>query len=903
MAAYTPMIMQYLQIKADYQDAFLFFRLGDFYEMFFDDAVKASQELEITLTSREGGGENRIPMCGVPYHSSQGYIEQLIQKGYKVAICEQMEDAKATKGMVRREVVQLITPGTVMEGRGLNEKENNYIATVSVFNDGSYGFAYSDLSTGESRLTILSGSVEDVLNELSLSGAKEVVLDSSTPEDLQKKLKERSVLAFSIEDNIEVNLSYQHLLSGLNDTKSQVIAARLFNYLHRTQKRNLDHLQPVVSYEVEQFMKIDYFSKRNLELTETIRSTAKKGSLLWLLDETKTAMGGRMLKQWINRPLLQVKAIQWRQSIVELFMTSFFERHEIREMLKEVYDLERLAGRVAFGNVNARDLVQLKKSLQQIPILKQTLVAMGDEAAIQLAENLDPCEEVTDLLEQALVDNPPISIKEGNIIQDGYDDSLDQYRDASRNGKTWIASLERKEREKTGIKSLKIGYNRVFGYYIEVTKANLHLLKEGQYERKQTLSNAERFITPELKEKEDLILQAEEKIVELEYEIFVTIRETVKEFIPRLQALAKAVSEIDVLTSFAELSEQRHYVKPTFTNERKVILKDGRHPVVEKVMSAQEYVPNDCFMDQDRELLLITGPNMSGKSTYMRQIALTAIMAQIGCFVPAAEAVLPVFDQVFTRIGAADDLISGQSTFMVEMLEANNAIANATENSLILFDEIGRGTSTYDGMALAQAIIEYIHDRIGAKTLFSTHYHELTSLDEELSKLKNVHVSAVEQNGKVVFLHKIKEGAADKSYGIHVAQLADLPSDLISRAAEILETLEKKDEQASGTSTTVTSRSIVQEKENSEAVITETVIPDKPVEVIADISEPTEEKQPVMSEGQLSFFDEGPVTVKALAPNKKEKRVLEKLTELDILDMTPLQAMNILYELQRKLKK
>ncbi|WP_404331554.1 DNA mismatch repair protein MutS [Mesobacillus maritimus] len=899
MAAYTPMIMQYLQIKADYQDAFLFFRLGDFYEMFFDDAIKASQELEITLTSREGGGESKIPMCGVPYHSAKGYIEQLIQKGYKVAICEQMEDAKATKGMVRREVVQLITPGTLMEGRGLNEKENNFIATVSSFKDGSFGFACSDLSTGESRLTILSDSVEEVLNELSLSGAKEVVLDSSTPEELQRKLKERSVLAFSFEDNIEINESYQHLLSGLSDSKSQLIAARLFNYLHRTQKRSLDHLQPVVSYEVEQFMKIDYFSKRNLELTETIRSTAKKGSLLWLLDETKTAMGGRMLKQWINRPLLQVKAIQQRQSIVELFMTSFFERHEIREMLKEVYDLERLAGRVAFGNVNARDLVQLKKSLLQIPILKQTLIAMGDEAAVQLAENLDPCEEVTNLLEQALVENPPISIKEGNIIQDGYDDRLDQYRDASRNGKTWIASLERQEREKTGIKSLKIGYNRVFGYYIEVTKANLHLLTEGQYERKQTLSNAERYITPELKEKEDLILQAEEKIVELEYEIFVIIRETVKEFIPRLQALAKAVSELDVLTSFAELSEQRHYVKPLFTGERKVVLKDGRHPVVEKVMSAQEYVPNDCFMDQDRELLLITGPNMSGKSTYMRQIALTAIMAQIGCFVPAAEAVLPVFDQVFTRIGAADDLISGQSTFMVEMLEANNAIANATENSLILFDEIGRGTSTYDGMALAQAIIEYIHDRIGAKTLFSTHYHELTSLDEELAKLKNVHVSAIEQNGKVVFLHKIKEGAADKSYGIHVAQLADLPADLINRAAEILETLEKKDELSSETSTSVTNRNMVQERES---VLTEHVNRE-PLEEKSASTKLTETEQTDNSEGQLSFFDEGPVLVKTSAPNKKEKRVLEKLTELDILDMTPLQAMNILYELQRKLKK
>ncbi|MBM4763885.1 DNA mismatch repair protein MutS [Bacillus sp. B15-48] len=894
MTAYTPMILQYLQIKADYQDAFLFFRLGDFYEMFFDDAVKASQELEITLTSRDGGGEDRIPMCGVPYHAAQGYIEQLIQKGYKVAICEQTEDPKAAKGVVRREVVQLITPGTLMEGRGLNEKENNFIATVTVFDEGTYGFACSDLSTGESRVTILTGSLDDVLNELSSIGAKELVLDPSTPEEIQQKLKGQAVLAISYEETIEINMSYEHLLAELDEENAKVVTARLFNYLHRTQKRNLDHLQPVVKYEVQQFMKIDFYSKRNLELTETIRSTAKKGSLLWLLDETKTAMGGRLLKQWINRPLLNRKEIEYRQGIVELFMACFFERQEIREMLKQVYDLERLAGRVAFGNVNARDLVQLKKSLLQIPILKETLVAMNNEVSDQLADQLDPCEEVTDILEQALVENPPILIKEGNIIQDGYNAELDRYRDASRNGKSWIANLERQEREKTGIKSLKIGYNRVFGYYIEVTKANLHLLQEGQYERKQTLSNAERFITPELKEKEDLILQAEEKIVDLEYELFVNIREMVKEYIPRLQALAQAVSELDVLTSFAELSEQRQYVKPNFTEERKVVLKNGRHPVVEKVMSAQEYVPNDCYMDKERELLLITGPNMSGKSTYMRQIALTAIMAQIGCFVPAAEAKLPIFDQVFTRIGAADDLISGQSTFMVEMLEAKNAIANATSNSLILFDEIGRGTSTYDGMALAQAIIEYIHNRIGAKTLFSTHYHELTVLESELSRLKNVHVSAVEQNGKVVFLHKIKEGAADKSYGIHVAQLAELPKELITRAAEILEALENK---AAAESPAVTQTN----KTNQHVDQLETAGPQMIKEPVSH-SQVSNQIEMETSMAQLSFFEETPKTAKTSSLTKKEKKILEKLNGLDILDMTPLEAMNILYELQRKLR-
>ncbi|ESU32947.1 DNA mismatch repair protein MutS [Bacillus sp. 17376] len=886
MATYTPMIKQYLQVKADYQDAFLFFRLGDFYEMFFEDALKASQELEITLTSREGGGEERIPMCGVPYHSAPNYIEQLINKGYKVAICEQTEDPKTAKGVVKREVVQLITPGTVMEGRGLLEKENNFIATVSVFPGDTYGFACSDLSTGESRVTLVNGSVEELINELSISGAKEVVIESSLSPEIQKKLKERSILALSIEDNTDLNENFSELFADLENEQLKNTASRLFNYLYRTQKRSLDHLQKVSVYKVQQYMKIDYFSKRNLELTETIRSTAKKGTLLWLLDETMTAMGGRMLKQWINRPLIDKAEISRRQELVQLFVGQFFERQELREKLKEVYDLERLAGRVAFGNLNPRDLMQLKRSLLQVPSLKHILESLSHEEAALMADRLDPCEEAADLLEQAIVDNPPLSVKEGNIIRDGYNHQLDQYRDASRNGKTWIAMLERDEREKTGIRSLKVGYNRVFGYYIEVTKANLHLLQEGQYERKQTLSNAERFITPELKEKEDLILAAEEKSVELEYQLFTGIRETIKEYIPRLQKLARALSELDVLLGFAELSEQRQYVKPVFSAERKIVLKDGRHPVVEKVMDAQEYVPNDCYMDNEREVLLITGPNMSGKSTYMRQVALTAIMAQIGCFVPATEAVMPIFDQVFTRIGAADDLVSGQSTFMVEMLEAKNAITNATKDSLILFDEIGRGTSTYDGMALAQAMIEYIHDKISAKTLFSTHYHEMTSLESELQKLKNVHVSAVEQNGKVVFLHKIREGAADKSYGIHVAQLAELPADLIERAAEILHILEQTD----------TPVSLGSESQKSLDSVRETLQHEQDKQAILQAAE-------TAAASQLSFFDEEPEKKKSSSASKKEKQVLDQLNGLEILDMTPLQAMNILYELQKKLRK
>jgi DNA mismatch repair protein MutS len=864
MAAYTPMIQQYLQIKADYQDAFLFFRLGDFYELFFDDAVKAAKELEITLTSRDGGGDERIPMCGVPYHSAASYIEQLIEKGYKVAICEQVEDPKQAKGVVKREVVQLITPGTVMEGRKLEEKENNFLTAISLFNDDTVGLAYTDLSTGENRVTLISGPWEDVINEIYSIGSRELVVSSQFSDELLKQVKERCSVTISYEDETVIPEGFQPIVQSINQEKLLHTFGRLVNYLIKTQKRSLDHLQPVQLYQINEYMKIDFYSKRNLELTETIRTKGKKGSLLWLLDDTVTAMGGRLLKQWVDRPLLDREKIENRLSMVETLLHQFFERQELREKLKGVYDLERLAGRVAYGNVNARDLIQLKKSLQLIPDIQEVVSRLDHPYARLLTDKIDPCDSLADLLERSINDNPPVSVKEGGIIKDGFNQTLDQYRDASKNGKSWIASLEQKEREITGIKSLKVGYNRVFGYYIEVTKPNLHLVPEGRYERKQTLTNAERFVTPELKEKEALILEAEEKIVELEYEIFVDIREQVKTYIPRLQSLAKIISELDVLQCFATVSEERRYCRPSFSNNRELYIKDGRHPVVEKVMDAQEYVPNDCVMNEERELLLITGPNMSGKSTYMRQIALTAILAQIGCFVPASEAVLPIFDQVFTRIGAADDLISGQSTFMVEMLEAKNAITNATQQSLILFDEIGRGTSTYDGMALAQAIIEYIHDHIGAKTLFSTHYHELTSLEHQLDKLKNIHVRAIEQNGKVVFLHKIKEGAADKSYGIHVAELAELPKELIERAKEILAQLEHHGKQETAVSV----------------------------------------EQKVAEMTQLSFFEEDPLTKseEKVSYSKKEKKVLDEIRAIDLLEMTPIAALNKLYELQKQLK-
>ncbi|WP_167408157.1 DNA mismatch repair protein MutS [Bacillus subtilis] len=857
MAGYTPMIQQYLKIKAEHQDAFLFFRLGDFYEMFFEDAKKASQELEITLTSRDGGAAEKIPMCGVPYHSASAYIEQLIKKGYKVAICEQTEDPKAAKGVVKREVVQLITPGTVMDGKGIHESENNFIASVSACSNG-YGLALSDLTTGE-NLAVLIERLEDVISEIYSVGAREIVVSGSLDADTVAQLRERCGATISIEDG-ETD-EHVTIIEHLNNEDITKTFLRLYTYLKRTQKRSLDHLQPVQVYELEEAMKIDLYSKRNLELTETIRSKNKKGSLLWLLDETKTAMGGRLLKQWIDRPLIRVNQIEERQEMVETLMSHFFEREDLRERLKEVYDLERLAGRVAFGNVNARDLIQLKESLKQVPGIKQLVASLAHGKAKERAERIDPCGDVLELLEEALYENPPLSVKEGNLIKDGYNQKLDEYRDASRNGKDWIARLEQQEREYTGIRSLKVGFNKVFGYYIEVTKANLHLLEEGRYERKQTLTNAERYITPELKEKEALILEAENNICELEYELFTELREKVKQYIPRLQQLAKQMSELDALQCFATISENRHYTKPEFSKDEVEVI-EGRHPVVEKVMDSQEYVPNNCMMGDNRQMLLITGPNMSGKSTYMRQIALISIMAQIGCFVPAKKAVLPIFDQIFTRIGAADDLISGQSTFMVEMLEAKNAIVNATKNSLILFDEIGRGTSTYDGMALAQAIIEYVHDHIGAKTLFSTHYHELTVLEDKLPQLKNVHVRAEEYNGTVVFLHQIKEGAADKSYGIHVAQLAELPGDLIARAQDILKELEHSGNK-----------------------------PEVPVQ------KPQVKEEPA----QLSFFDEAEKPAETPKLSKKEKQVIDAFKSLNILDMTPLEAMNEMYKLQKKL--
>ncbi|MDQ0253628.1 DNA mismatch repair protein MutS [Evansella vedderi] len=880
-AKQTPMMEQYLKIKAQYEDAFLFFRLGDFYELFFEDAKKAAKELEITLTSRGKGEESeRIPMCGVPHHSAEQYISQLIKKGYKVAICEQTEDPQQAKGVVRREVVQVITPGTVMEGNIIEEKDNNYLLSITPFTEDKFGLAAVEMTTGEFLVTNISGGLEDLIHEVARFRPKEVVVSSSFPNEGQAMLKERLGAALSFEDELANDGLVNNLIEEIKDKELKNTCLQLIQYLFRTTKRSLDHIQRAFYYLPNDYMGIDVHSRRNLELIETLREKKKQGSLLWVLDETETAMGGRLLKQWIERPLISKTMIENRHQLVETLMERFFEREALKEQLNGVYDLERLSGKVAFGNVNARDMLQLKRSLQEVPRIFDTVKELGNEFALKLIEGVDDCHELKELLEKSIKEDPPLTITDGNVIKDGYHPELDNYRDAMRNGKTWIASLEQKERQETGIKSLKIGFNKVFGYYIEVTKANIPNLPEGRYERKQTLANAERYITEELKEKEALILEAEEKSGKLEYELFMEIREQVKAFIRPLQQLANVLSTIDVLQGFAEVAERNHYVKPVIKENGEVNIVDGRHPVVEQMIDSGDYVANDIQLNEGRGMLLITGPNMAGKSTYMRQLALISIMAQIGAFVPATEASLPIFDQIFTRIGAADDLAQGQSTFMVEMLETKNAVTRATKNSLILLDEIGRGTSTYDGMALAQSIMEYIHNEIGAKTLFSTHYHELTTLEEQLPLLKNVHVSAVEEDGKVVFLHKVIDGAADRSYGIYVAELADLPQQLISRAKTILHYFEQGTHREDHSSRNIDSAH-------------------------QEIVQAREEVAPSITEMQLNLFGE------ELSPNKKEleklttkeKQVLDKLKSLNLLHITPIEAIQVLDELQRKIFK
>lgn len=782
----TPMMRQYLEIKNKNEDIILFFRLGDFYEMFFEDAITVSRELELTLTGKNAGLDERIPMCGIPHHAANIYIEKLVDRGYKIGICEQLEDPRTTKGIVKRDIIQIISKGTLIDGDALNEKENNYIGNIVDFNH-AYGVSYADISTGEITVFLSEHNISKVVSEVVSIGIKEVIVTSKVDKNIYNMLKNQFKITVSTSDEIDTIGEYEYIYSEIGDARYIETIKHLLTYINNTQKRSLSHFQKAIIREQKAYLKMDVHTKRNLELTETLRLKQRNYSLIWLLDKTKTAMGSRRLKNFIENPLIDPIEINKRYDMVETLLNEFIKKEELQNDLFEVYDLERLSGRIAFGNANARDLIQLKNSLKVLPHMKELL------ESIHYYQTIETLDDLYNLLEQSIYENPPVSVKEGYLIKEGYNAELDELKSLRKGGKDFVAQFEATEREKTGIKNLKVGYNRVFGYYIEVSKGQTNLVKEEYgYERKQTLSNCERYISPVLKEKEALILNAEERIIDLEYELFTGIREQIKEYIPRLQEVAKVISEIDVLQSFATVTEENNYVRPTITEERTLKIIEDRHPVVEKVIQG-EFVPNDIKMDAGTDILLITGPNMAGKSTYMRQVAITVIMAQMGCFVPAKEAILPIFDHIFTRIGASDDLVSGESTFMVEMMEANYAISNATDKSLILFDELGRGTATFDGMALAQAIIEYIHHKIKAKTFFSTHYHELTDLEQTLTGVKNIHVSALEENGNIIFLHKIKEGSVDKSYGIHVAKLANMPDALIKRANEILEVYENKE--------------------------------------------------------------------------------------------------------------
>lgn len=780
---YSPMMMQYLGIKEQNKDAIVMFRLGDFYEMFFDDAIIVSKELELALTGKNAGAKERVPMCGVPFHSASGYIQKLVDNGHKVAIVEQLTDP-GKKGIVERGVVQIVTPGTIFD-ESMTKNKNNYIACMMIF-DFVYTLAFCDITTGEFQVVNIDKKDHLLNNQLASMEVKEIVVKSDCTYNFNDSIM------VSHYDNETFNEKYRDIFHNIKDLKEIKVSTLLLNYLIETQKRDLEHLQMIEEINNQDFMTMDLYTKKSLELTENSKDHEKYGSLFWLLDMTKSAMGARLLKNYIDRPLLKKEAIEERLDIVEIFTQQFIQRESIKEILKEIYDLERLSSRIAFGNINARDLKWISSSLKVLPELKQQLYSFNEPLTDQLANQIIDLSHITKLIDDAIIDNPPLTIKEGNIIKDHFNEELDELRYLRDHGKQWLVDFEQKEREKTGIKNLKVGYNRVFGYYIEVTKRSLDLVKdEFEYTRKQSLSNAERFITPELKDMESKILSAQDKIQKLEYVLFTQVRNEIKKEVHLIQDVSKIIARVDVYQSLAMLASENSYVRPVFNDQKIMDIKEGRHGVIEKAMGHGKYVPNDVSIDENSPVVLITGPNMGGKSTYMRQVALIVIMAQIGSFVPAKYANLTIFDQIFTRIGASDDLISGQSTFMVEMLEANNALRFASEKSLILFDEIGRGTATFDGMAIAQAMIEYIASEIHCMTLFSTHYHELTFLEDKGLGIQNVHASARVDNDHLVFEYLIKKGRSNKSYGVNVAKLAKLPDEVINRANLVLETLEE----------------------------------------------------------------------------------------------------------------
>lgn len=808
-AKYTPMMNHYIEVKEKNPDAIIFYRLGDFYEMFFEDAKTASSELDLVLTGRNAGADEKVPMCGIPHHAATGYIQRLIQKGYKVAIVEQLENPAEAKGLVKRDVIKIVTPGTIMDEVS-DEKATVYIASLYDF---QYGIAVllCEMTTGEMRAQIIDKQVMAIQKVLLGNNVKEIVVEESFDKKIIKMIEDLEVITVSYEKDHQIKEEYLHLLNGIEDERIGHSFAILTNYLNETQKRNMAHLNAVEMVYEQDYLQMDFSTRMNLELTQALRTNTKSQTLWSFLDKCQSAMGSRLLKKWIEYPLVNAEAINKRLDAIEYLNDNFITKDELREHLGFVYDLERLSARVAYGSANPRDVLRLVKTLQHAPMIFNAFQGCRSYAEF---EGIDTCHELSEMLDGAIVDNPPLTFKDGGVFVDGYHEELDELRRIGKSGKDWILELEAKEKERTGVKSLKIGYNRVFGYYIEVTKTNLDQIHDDYgYVRKQTLANAERFVTQELKEKEDAIVHAQERSIRLEMELFSHMLQQIKVYLPKLHDLATALATIDALYALSEISSENGYTRPHFHTENDILLEEARHPILEKLMrKSSRYVSNNLTMDEDNHILIITGPNMGGKSTFMRQTALLVILAQIGCFVPAKKAVLPLFDQIFTRIGASDDIMSGQSTFMVEMMEANNALQNATEHSLILFDEIGRGTSTYDGMALAQAMIEYINTNIKAKTLFSTHYHELTELAECNQTIRNVHVEVHEEDDRVTFLYRVMEGKADKSYGINVARLAKLPESVLERAKQILSHLEI--ENGKDKTSVLTTTPIVMEKMN-----------------------------------------------------------------------------------------
>lgn len=779
----SPMMKEYVKTKREYMDVLLFYRLGDFYELFFEDAITASHELELTLTGKNAGLDERVPMCGVPHHAVNVYLEKLIDKGYKVAICEQMEDPKTAKGIVKREVTEVISKGTLTFSESLDEKNYNFVASITDYTY-IYALSYLDLLSGKMYATYVSHSSEKLINELICIGVKEVIVSSGFDEEIRRTLSENYGIYVSVYDK-DYSFINRSKVSSLNDVKLEDNTLKLISYVTFNQKKEINHLESPVYVDSKSYLTLNKECIKNLELTETIRNKDRMFSLLWLLDKTKTSMGARLLREFILKPSVEENVINERHNLIELFNKEFLLKSELKEYLYEIYDLERLVGKVSINSVNARDLLQLKNSIRVLPDINLVLESLG-------LEKVEEFPELFELLERSIDIEAPITLKDGNIIKDGYNVELDTLKSIRKNGKDFISKFESEERERTGIKNLKVGYNKVFGYYIEVSKGQADNVKdEFGYVRKQTISNSERFITPLLKEKEDMILNAEEKIKTLEYDLFIEIKDEIIKYIRPLQNASKRIAYLDVMQSLSTVSEENNFVRPTLCKEHNISVIEARHPVVEKVIKG-EYIKNDIIMDDETNVLIITGPNMSGKSTYMRTLAILVILNQIGCFVPAKEATLPIFDKIFTRIGASDDLVGGESTFMIEMKESAYALLNATSNSLVLFDELGRGTSTYDGISLAESIIDYINKNIKCKTMFSTHYHELTKMSEMNTSIKNVHVSIDETDGKVVFLHKVLDGAVDRSYGVNVAELAGLPEEVIEEARKLLRNYEEE---------------------------------------------------------------------------------------------------------------